>query len=83
MSCRCRLLAPTASVGYGLDHWLIFVVMVAVLLYPIGRILARIGLSPFWSILALIPFVNLIALWFLAFINWPERESEARGNAGE
>lgn len=67
----------TDMAGYGLGHWLFFVVMVAVLLYPIGRILGRIGLSPFWSILALIPFVNMIALWFLAFIDWPERERGA------
>ena len=59
--------------GYGLGHWLVFAVMVAVVLYPIGKILGRIGLSPFWSIVALVPFVNLIALWVLAFIDWPER----------
>jgi hypothetical protein len=56
--------------GFGLGHWVIFVVMVAAVLYPIGRILQRIGVSPFWSILALIPLVNLIALWFLAFADW-------------
>ena len=59
--------------GYGLGHWLVFAVMVAVVLYPIGKILGRIGLSPFWSIVALVPLVNLVALWVLAFIDWPER----------
>lgn len=59
--------------GYGLGHWLVFAVMVAVVLYPIGKVLGRIGLSPFWSIIALVPLVNLIALWVLAFIDWPER----------
>jgi hypothetical protein len=44
--------------------------MIAVVAYPIGRILGRIGFSPFWSIVAFIPFVNLIALWVLAFIDW-------------
>lgn len=33
--------------GYGLAHWITFAVMAVVLLYPIGRILMRIGLSPF------------------------------------
>lgn len=60
--------------GYGLGHWIVFVVMVAVVLYPIGRILGRIGLSPFWSILVLLPLVNLLALWLLAFIEWPPPE---------
>ncbi|MFM0415946.1 hypothetical protein [Paraburkholderia aromaticivorans] len=61
--------------GYGPVHWIMFAVMVVVLLYPIGRILTRIGLSPFWSILAFVPFVNLIGLWLLAFIDWPGRGS--------
>lgn len=57
--------------GYGVAHWLAFTLMIA--LYPIGRILGRTGLSPFWSVLVLIPFVNLIALWVFAFIDWPRR----------
>jgi hypothetical protein len=58
-------------VGYGFGHWLMFVVMAALILYPVGRILGRIGLSPFWSVVALIPFFNLIGLWVLAFSLWP------------
>lgn len=61
--------------GYGFGHWLIFTAMVAVFIYPIGRILNRIGLSPFWSIVAFIPIVNLIALWVLAFTGWPKQPS--------
>lgn len=60
--------------GFGIGHWVAFAIMVAVLLYPIGRILGRIGLSPFWSILALIPLVNVIALWVLAFVDWPWKD---------
>ena len=66
----------TDMAGYGLGHWVAFVVMVAAVLYPIGRILSRIGLSPLWSILTFIPLVNLIALWVLAFSDWP-------GNSGK
>jgi len=58
-------------VGYGFSHWLMFALMVAAVLYPVGRILGRIGLSPFWSVLALIPFINLVSLWVLAFTEWP------------
>jgi hypothetical protein len=32
--------------GYGSFHWLWFIVMVAVVAYPMGRILNRIGFSP-------------------------------------
>lgn len=57
--------------GYGFGHWLVFAILVAVVLYPVGRILNRIGFSPLWSVLALIPLVNLLALWVLAYSNWP------------
>ena len=57
-----------------LHHYLMFAAVAALFLYPIGRILSRIGLSPLWSVFALIPFVNLILLWIVAFLDWPERE---------
>jgi len=44
---------------------------VALVLYPAGRILNRIGFSPLWSVLAFVPIVNLAALWVLALIGWP------------
>lgn len=57
--------------GHDPTHWLWFIVMVAVVIYPAGRILNRIGFSPLWSILVFVPLVNLIALWILAFTDWP------------
>lgn len=57
--------------GYGVAHWLVFTAVAALILYPIGRILGRIGLSPFWSVVAVIPVANLIGLWVLAFLDWP------------
>jgi hypothetical protein len=60
-----------SPVAYGPVHWVVFIIAVAVVLYPLGRILKRIGFSPFWSILFLIPLVNLIAVWVLALSDWP------------
>ena len=68
--------------GYGVAHWIVFVVMVAVVLYPIGRILRRLGISPFWSLLVFIPLVNLISLWVLAFSNWPAERSRMASSNG-
>ena len=65
--------------GYGSFHWFWFIVMVALVAYPVGRILNRIGFSPLWAIAMFIPLVNLIALWILAFTEWPRgRGNEAR-----
>ena len=67
--------------GYGSFHWLWFIVMVAVVVYPLGRILNRIGFSPLWAIVMFIPLLNLIALWILAFTEWPgAREGESRNS---
>jgi len=59
---------------FGPVHWLFFIIVVAVVLYPVGRILSRIGFSPLWSVLVFVPLVNLIALWVLASIDWPEQQ---------
>ena len=65
--------------GYGFFHWFSFIMMVALVAYPVGRILNRIGFSPLWAIAMFIPLVNLIALWILAFTEWPRgRVDEAR-----
>jgi len=61
----------TGMAGYGPAHFIFYLVMAVLLLYPIGRILMRIGLSPLWAIVALVPLLNLIGLWLLAFVDWP------------
>ena len=56
---------------YGIAHWLFFIVVVLLIIYPVGRILRRLGFSPFWSVLVFIPLLNLLSLWILAFADWP------------
>ncbi|MGI8569352.1 MAG: hypothetical protein ACR2KT_09940 [Methylocella sp.] len=50
---------------------MIILIYLGVLGYPIVRILNRVGYSPWWVIIAFIPFVNLIGLWVLSFVHWP------------
>lgn len=61
-------------------HWIMFVAIAALVLYPTGRILGRIGFSPFWSILALIPLVNLLGLWIVALATWPRDAHESKNH---
>jgi hypothetical protein len=63
--------------GFGAGHWLTFAVLVAVVIFPVGRILDRAGFSPLWSVLAFIPVVNLIALWLFAYADWPKLPSKS------
>jgi predicted PurR-regulated permease PerM len=65
----------TWMTSYGFAHLLIFAVIVALILYPLGRILRRIGVSPLWSVLVFFPLLNLIAIWVLAFSDWPVERS--------
>ena len=58
-------------------HWIIFAALVALVVYPIGRILSRIGFSPFWSVIALIPLANLVGLWIIALAVWPQDKRAA------
>jgi hypothetical protein len=42
-----------------------------VLSVPIARIFKRVGVSPWLSILATVPIVNVFGLWLFAFSPWP------------
>ena len=59
-------------------HWIVFAAIAALVLYPIGRILSRIGFSPFWSVVAFVPVANLIGLWAVALATWPRDKGESR-----
>jgi len=44
-----------------------------VVLIPYWQIFKKAGFSPWLSLLIVIPFVNLCALYYLAFARWPEK----------
>ena len=39
---------------------------------PAAKVLGRVGLSPWWSILAIVPLVGWFAMWAFAFAPWPK-----------
>ena len=59
-------------------HWIMFTLFAVLFIYPIGIILRRIGYSPFWCLLALLPLFNIIGLWLLAISPWPSNEGRRR-----
>lgn len=40
-------------------------------LVPLWKIVSKAGFHGAWSLLALVPLVNLVALWAFAFMKWP------------
>ncbi|VVD94744.1 hypothetical protein [Pandoraea terrigena] len=58
---------------------LVAIVLVGV---PVWRILTRLGLSPWFTVLAFIPVVNIIALWLLSYANWPGQRASTQVSNG-
>jgi hypothetical protein len=56
-------------------HWLMATVMpllvIILVAVPIATVLHRAGRSRWWTALAFVPGLNLIALWVFAFSRWP------------
>lgn len=48
-----------------------FAVIALVFLWPISKVLVRTGFSPWYCLLSLVPFVNIVALWAFATAQWP------------
>jgi hypothetical protein len=55
-------------------HWVIFLPALATVI-PAAKALSRVGLSPWWSILSIIPIVGWFALWAFAYARWPKVEA--------
>jgi len=51
--------------------------LLAVPLLMIARVLRRAGFSRWWALLALVPVVNLVALWLFAYARWPSVDAPA------
>jgi hypothetical protein len=64
-------------------HWLglpwLIVLVIAVV--PFWRICKRVGHSPWLSLLVVLPLVNLIFIYYLAFSLWPVEHRGASGGA--
>ena len=61
-------------------HWIMLIIMpvLTILLVgiPVANVLHRAGRSQWWTILAFIPFLNLIGLWVFAFARWPAADGQ-------
>jgi hypothetical protein len=44
---------------------------------PIARVIRRSGHSRWWTVVAFLPFLNLVGLWVFAFVRWPTTEKAA------
>lgn len=56
---------------FSLWHWLIVLVTLWVWVFPLWRILKRIGRPPALALLGAIPVVGWLLLWWIALSDWP------------
>ncbi|MHB1197968.1 MAG: hypothetical protein ACYCZ6_00095 [Polaromonas sp.] len=61
--------------GYGMGSFgfLTMLLIAALVVVPFWFIFSKAGYSKWLSLLMVVPVVNLIALYFLAFSEWPSR----------
>lgn len=57
--------------GFSLWHWSILFISGILFVPPIWRIVSKAGYSGAWSLLAMVPVLNLLLLWVFAFSRWP------------
>jgi hypothetical protein len=63
--------AQMAAEGNPVFGLVMFAIFAALAVIPFWKLWSRTGHSGFWGLLAIIPLVNVIALWILAFKKWP------------
>jgi hypothetical protein len=66
--------AQAALNGAGPLFWIIYLAVMAVMLWPFAEILKRSGRSPWLVLLMFVPFVNLFVYFWMAFGRWPVLE---------
>ena len=59
--------------GLCVSHGLILLLWAAVIILPFWKIFSNAGFSGWLSLLLLVPVVNLIVLYVIAFARWPAR----------
>jgi hypothetical protein len=61
----------------GISIWQLIIVLVLVVI-PIlvfGPVAKKAGFSRWWSLILIVPLINLIMVWVFAFMEWPAEKN--------
>ena len=61
---------------HGISNGLILLIILALTILPFWKIFSKAGYSGAWSLLMLVPLVNVLAIWIFAFSDWPVRRGQ-------
>ena len=62
---------------WGITHWVILLIWLVVFIVPCWRIVRKAGFNGAFSLLSLVPLVNIIYLWIFAFVKWTNERPNA------
>ncbi len=70
------------SVGF-VELLLIVMILVLIVLpvWATSRIAKKAGFSPYWSIVVVLPFANVVLFWVFAFVEWPNVQRPSAGTS--
>ena len=65
--------------GTGMGGWEIILIIAyaAIIVLPFWKITTKAGYNSWLSLLVIIPLVNLIFIYYLAFSNWPSLKNNS------
>jgi uncharacterized membrane protein YhaH (DUF805 family) len=64
--------------SFSIFHWLIVIAVLVIYFVPTVKILNKAGYSGWWSLLLLVPLVNIVMLFVFAFADWPALRGQGR-----
>lgn len=59
---------------FGLQHWavnLLFGIYIVLMISAAAFASVRMGVSPLWTLLLIVPFLQIVALAGIAYVRWP------------
>ena len=61
----------------GISFWqlIMIVLLIAIPVIVFGPVVKKAGFSRWWSLLLMVPLVNLIMVWVFAFMEWPTEKN--------
>lgn len=64
-------------------EWLILApIAIFIWVFPLWRIVGKAGYPPVLSLLAIVPLMALLLLWWLALARWPLKDDRIKKNSG-
>ncbi len=72
------MMGPEGGWGHMMwtGHWFWMLAMAVLIVVPMWRICQRAGFPGWFGAFVLIPMLNLVLLYFLAFAEWPARRGD-------